>query len=62
MGFLAMALVVIIKRLIAQPTAEARSIGMGRLLWNRLLYDRDIDDRKTWVQRKGVTEKGPENE
>jgi hypothetical protein len=48
---------VIIKRLTAQPATEARTIGMGRLLWNRLLYDRDIGDRKTWVQRKRVAKK-----
>jgi glycerol-3-phosphate acyltransferase PlsY len=58
MGFLAMVLIVIIKRLTAQPATEARTIGMGRLLWNRLLHDRDIGDRKTWVQRKRVAEKG----
>jgi glycerol-3-phosphate acyltransferase PlsY len=52
LGFLAMTLIVIIKRLTAQPATEARSIGMGRLLWNRLVYDRDIGDRKAWVQRK----------
>jgi glycerol-3-phosphate acyltransferase PlsY len=62
MGFLAMALIVIIKRLTAQPATEARTIGMGRLLWNRLLYDRDIGDRKTWVQRKRVAEKGRSND
>jgi len=54
MGFLAMTLIVIIKRLAAQTTAEGRKIGMGRLLWNRLLYDRDIGDRKIWVQRRQV--------
>jgi glycerol-3-phosphate acyltransferase PlsY len=52
MGFLAMTLMVVIKRLTAQPANEARTIGLGRLLWNRLLYDRDIGDRKTWVHRK----------
>ena len=57
MGFVAMTLIVIIKRLTAQPAAEARSIGMGRLLWNRLLYDRDIGDRKAWVHRKHVAKK-----
>jgi glycerol-3-phosphate acyltransferase PlsY len=62
MGFLAMALIVIIKRLTAQPATEARTIGMGRLLWNRLLYDRDIGDRKTWVQRKRIAEKGRGND
>jgi glycerol-3-phosphate acyltransferase PlsY len=56
-GFLAMTLIVIIKRLTAQPAVEARSIGMGRLLLNRLLYDRDIGDRKTWVQRRYAGEK-----
>jgi glycerol-3-phosphate acyltransferase PlsY len=53
-GFLVMTLIVIIKRLTAQPATEARTIGMGRLLWNRLLYDRDIGDRKAWVQRKDI--------
>jgi len=54
MGFLAMTLIVIIKRLNAQTTAEGRNIGTGRLLWNRLLYDRDIGDRKAWVRREHV--------
>jgi acyl phosphate:glycerol-3-phosphate acyltransferase len=57
MGFVAMTLIVVIKRLTAQPAIEARNIGMGRLLWNRLLYDRDIGDRKTWVHRNRVTKK-----
>jgi glycerol-3-phosphate acyltransferase PlsY len=57
MGFLAMTLIVIIKRLTAQPATEDRTIGMGRLIWNRLLYDRDIGDRKAWVHRKTVTKK-----
>jgi glycerol-3-phosphate acyltransferase PlsY len=57
MGYTAMTLIVIIKRLTAQPVLEARNIGMGRLLWNRLLYDRDIGDRKAWLQRKHVAKK-----
>jgi glycerol-3-phosphate acyltransferase PlsY len=56
-GFLAMTLIIIIKRLTAQPATEARTIGMGRLLWNRLLYDRDIGDRKAWVHRRHVPKK-----
>jgi glycerol-3-phosphate acyltransferase PlsY len=54
MDFVAMTLIVIVKRLTAQPAIEARNIGMGRLLWNRLLYDRDIGDRKAWVQRRDI--------
>ncbi len=57
MGFLAMALIIIIKRLTAQSAIEARNIGMGRLLLNRLLFDRDIGDRTTWVHRKHVPKK-----
>jgi glycerol-3-phosphate acyltransferase PlsY len=62
MGFLAMALIMIIKRLTAQPATEARTIGMGRLIWNRLLYDRDIGDRKTWVHRRQIPKKEDDNE
>lgn len=57
MGFLALMLVIVIKRLTAQPATEARNIGMGRLLTNRLLFDRDIGDRKAWVHRKHVAKK-----
>jgi glycerol-3-phosphate acyltransferase PlsY len=59
MGFLAMTLMVIIKRLTAQPATEARTVSIGRLIWNRLLYDRDIGDRKAWVHRKHDTKKEP---
>ncbi len=62
MGFLAMTLIVVIKRLTAQPAVEARKIGTGRLIWNRLLYDRDIGDRKAWVHRKHVAKKEHESD
>lgn len=57
MGFLAMVLIIIIKRLTAQSAIEARSIGMARLLVNRLLFDRDIGDRTSWVHRKHAPKK-----
>ncbi|OGO06885.1 MAG: hypothetical protein A2Y92_01775 [Chloroflexi bacterium RBG_13_57_8] len=57
MGFLAMILMLIIKRLSAQPAAEARTFGAGRLILNRLLHDRDIGDRKAWVHRKNIPKK-----
>jgi glycerol-3-phosphate acyltransferase PlsY len=62
MGFLAMTLIVIIKRLTAQPATEARRIGMGRLIWNRLLYDRDIGDRMAWVHRKHIAKEEQESD
>ena len=56
LGFLAIFLIIILKRLTAQPSAEAASISKSRLLLNRLLFDRDISDRKSWMYRKSIAE------
>ena len=52
LGYTAMVLIIIIKRLIAQPSSEKRKTGIGRLLLNRLLFDRDVRYRADWVNRK----------
>jgi glycerol-3-phosphate acyltransferase PlsY len=54
MSYLAVFLVIIIKRLIAQPSPESIQISRTRLLFNRLFFDRDIADRTAWVHRKPV--------
>jgi glycerol-3-phosphate acyltransferase PlsY len=54
MAFLAIFLILAIKRLTAQPSAEAALISRARLLFNRLLFDRDIRDRKTWMYREPI--------
>ncbi len=54
MAYLAAFLVIIIKRLTAQPSPESIPISKMRLLFNRLFFDRDIADRTTWVHRKPV--------
>ncbi|MCJ7605666.1 MAG: hypothetical protein MUO19_06490, partial [Dehalococcoidales bacterium] len=59
MAYVALLIIVIIKRLTAQSAAEARKIGIWRLIFNRLLYDRDISDRTTWVSRKHEVKKEP---
>jgi glycerol-3-phosphate acyltransferase PlsY len=51
LGFLAMFLIIVIKRLTAPRSGEAALVGKGRLLLNRLLFDRDIMDRKAWMYR-----------
>jgi len=51
LGFWALFLVIVIKRLTAPRAVEAISVDKGRLLLNRLLFDRDIMDRKTWLYR-----------
>jgi glycerol-3-phosphate acyltransferase PlsY len=55
--YIAMALIIIIKRLTAQPSGEAKKTGMSRLLLNRFLFDRDISDRSLWVHRKHAAKK-----
>ena len=54
MGYLAMVLILIIKRLIAQPSTEKRQISLWYLLLNRLLFDRDVRHREDWVHRKRI--------
>lgn len=51
LAYIALLLVIIIKRLTAQKNTDIRTTGIGRVLLNRLLYDRDIADRKAWVNR-----------
>jgi glycerol-3-phosphate acyltransferase PlsY len=57
--YFAIFIIVVIKRLTAQPSHEKRQIGAGRLLLNRLLYDRDIADRKAWLRGKHLAKKEP---
>jgi len=51
-GYAAMTLIIVIKRLVAQASHEKREIGMGQLLLNRFLFDRDVRNRADWVHRK----------
>ena len=57
--YLALTLVIIVKRLTAQPSTETWHTGLGKVLLNRLLYDRDISDRKAWVSRRHEDKKEP---
>jgi glycerol-3-phosphate acyltransferase PlsY len=54
MAFLVIFLIVVIKRLTAQPSKEAATISKRRLYMNRLFFDRDIADKNTWLHRKNV--------
>ncbi len=58
LSFLAMFLVIVIKRLSAPGPAEA--VSRKRLFLNRLLFDRDIKDRKAWMFRKSPGDKATE--
>ncbi len=59
MAYLALLVIVIIKRLTAQESPESRSIGFWQLMVNRLVWDRDIADRSAWVSRQHEVKKEP---
>jgi glycerol-3-phosphate acyltransferase PlsY len=56
-GFLAIFLIMVIRRLTAPKTPLAASVSTGELLINRLLFDRDIRDKEAWLQRQPVKPK-----
>ena len=57
LGFLAIFLIVVIRRLTAPRTIFTASVSRGQLLVNRLLFDRDIRDRKAWINQR-VSQEG----
>ena len=52
LGYLAVFLVIVIKRLTVPRSADAASVGQRHLLLNRLFFDRDISDKRAWMYRK----------
>jgi len=51
LGFTAMLIILVIRRLTAPRTPLAASVNWQQLFINRLLFDRDIRDRRAWVHR-----------
>ncbi len=56
LGFLAIFLIVVIRRLTAPRTIFTASVTSRQLLVNRLLFDRDIRDRKAWINQRASQE------
>ena len=52
LGLLAIFLITVLRRLTAPRTSLTASVSMGRLLVNRLLFDRDVRDREAWIARQ----------
>lgn len=51
LGFLAIFVVIITRRLVAPRAPEARRVTTGQLLFYRALFDRDIKDGEAWKRR-----------
>ncbi len=62
LGFLAMFLIMFIRRLTAPKTSVTASVPPGQLLLNRLLFDRDIRDREAWIHRQPLKQKEKQEE
>jgi glycerol-3-phosphate acyltransferase PlsY len=52
LGFLAIFLLAVIRRLTASRTIFTASVTTKQLLVNRLLFDRDIRDRQAWIKQR----------
>jgi glycerol-3-phosphate acyltransferase PlsY len=52
LGFVVLSLMAFLKRLATPRTELSQSVPLAELLFNRLLFDRDIRDAKVWTQRK----------
>jgi len=57
LSFLAILLIIVVKRLTVARSVDTPSSSARQMLLNRLLFDRDITDRKLWMYRKPVKEK-----
>jgi glycerol-3-phosphate acyltransferase PlsY len=52
LGFISLSLVAFFRRLKVPRTELSQSVSPVRLYINRLLFDRDISDRKAWINRQ----------
>jgi len=57
LGFVAMFIIMVIRRLTVPKTPATATVTTGELLLNRLLFDRDIRDREIWIHRQPVKPK-----
>ncbi len=60
LGLAAIFLLAVIRRLTARRTIFTASVTRRQLLVNRLLFDRDIRDRKTWLDSPPLQQPGKE--
>jgi len=52
LGMIAIPVIGIFKRLLVPRTPLSESVSLGELVINRILFDRDIRDRKAWISQE----------
>jgi len=50
-GFIALSLMALAKRVVARRSDLSKSVPLGTIVVNRLLFDRDIADRRLWISK-----------
>jgi acyl phosphate:glycerol-3-phosphate acyltransferase len=55
-GFAVLTAIALLKRLVAHRTELSKNLPWGGILLNRLLFDRDITDRRLWNSRGSTSE------
>jgi glycerol-3-phosphate acyltransferase PlsY len=53
-GLIALSLMGILKRVVARRSDLSKGIPLGRVVINRMLFDRDIADRRLWISKGTV--------
>lgn len=61
LGLVVIIVIGLAKRLLIPRTALSRSIPLGEVILNRLLFDRDISDRKAWIYRSPASSETSES-
>ena len=56
-GFAVLLLIAVVRRLAVPRSALSESVPPMRLFINRLLFDRDIADRKAWINQRPLEDK-----
>ena len=51
-GIIVIFLIMVFRRLTAPRSQISASVSTMELIFNRLFFDRDIRDRKTWISQK----------
>ena len=59
LGFLAIFLIIIIKRLTAPISTDSVMVSKSQRFLNRLFFDRDIRNREDWMYRKPIRQQEP---
>jgi len=60
LGFVALTLIALSRRLVAPRTPLSESVPRAQLFVNRILFDRDIRDRKAWISQTRSMEQSRE--